>query len=391
MGFWFLLGPCCLATSLFVSQFSLGGHYDLWMISMVSVFLCWAFRYRGLILSLSLLVLSSILYHFFFPSEHLWNLGVEFSVAFGIWVSYISFTDVKEWSASIEKNRKDLFQKISFMEETFKKEEEVHQQYMRDLQKELTDLDQLVEGQQEEKGKLEKKMEALEVHLQKETQEKEQKLSVLVNEKKEFLSLLQVEGQKKIEKDKSLVLIENDKKRMEQEKSLICQEKDKLLALIDNEKKEKERIQNEISKLLCEKENLSQMQGQFLSLKKIVDENDLLLQQERAEKKKFFDLHKQLQVQFKGKSEILHDTRKELFLIKEKMIASQREQELVLEYPECKDADFSSLEETMVSLEQENLALQEIIQFLNKNLEKKGAKKREKKMVQTELSFPVES
>jgi hypothetical protein len=434
MGLWFLLGPGSLFMSFFVSLFSSKIYYDLWLLAIVSIFLCWQFAFRGLVVSLTCLVFSAIFHHFLFPSALLWNVGLELTVACGIWVSYLSFALLKEKMASSEKTRKDLFQKISFMEETFKKEEELHFQQLGSLQKEISDLDSLVELQQEQREKLEKKskhlqetidkaaacfgeekkeleakiyllrekenqteiekkkieeealsLRGMQDRLQKGTLEKDQKILSIEKEKKELDSQIQKELQRNVS-------YEEEKKKLLQEISLIKAEKEKLATAIERERREKSQMEKKISELSLQEETKHlQMQKEKEKGHQSLQDKDLILQETLEEKKKVFDLYKQLKVQFQDKSQTLHKTRKELFHLQEKMIADQREKELALHVDFSTEKEVFSLEEIMSSLEQENKHFQEIIHFLSKNLEKKGTKKREKKVADTELSLPLES
>ena len=75
-------GPVSLFSAILLGAKS-GVNPDFIFLGIIGLILCMKLRTRGLVYTLLLLLISSLIKHCFFLERHLWQLGIEFSVAMG--------------------------------------------------------------------------------------------------------------------------------------------------------------------------------------------------------------------------------------------------------------------------------------------------------------------
>ncbi|KPK33441.1 MAG: hypothetical protein AMS24_01010 [Chlamydiae bacterium SM23_39] len=124
--FWILLGPLFLFFSLFLISFAIDQNKDLFLHSIVGLILCWKYKKKGLMASILFLIILIFIKHFQISQSHLWQLGIEFSVALGFIISYLCLYHVTDFINSLEKEKKEAFTKIEQLEKDISKEQEFY-------------------------------------------------------------------------------------------------------------------------------------------------------------------------------------------------------------------------------------------------------------------------
>jgi len=491
--FWVLLGPFFLLLTIALASF------ELCIITAVSLFLCYRFRFKGLYVSLALLIFYSFYVQVNLETFHLWNLGLELSIALGLITTAFGLDEIKNFIVkgsstldkdvinlknelierqkifeNTEKNLQDnlsilnvdldkkdqkinalfnenekiknslkesiqkkdyllneldqkvkeiddlkiiqdeLYEKLSYL-----KDEEFLQEKNKNYQKDLSELNQHLQNQKEEKDKIliqlnEKiqKIKVLERSLENSSNniQEIESLNLKLNQKEDFIKELEMQlngfakniedidilKQKLIEKDAHIKKLQDNYQNSNVNSEEIQKLKDSLsqketfikdiqLKLQNSEKniKEIDTLNEKVLKQEAFIEKLKQQKAEKdttkTSIENITDEN-LLKEYENKLKefKKLDSLYTQLKDQFEEKQLVLHNTRQELFSVNEKLTAIQRE----------KNDDFKDLSDNEKALlkdldliaselkvyKEENLNLQNLLGEL---MEKKASLKKE--------------
>ena len=97
--FWVLLGPFLLFLSITLAAF------DLAIYSAIALFLCYRFRSFGLIAAMLGLAGFSFYQQVNLDDRHLWNLGVQISIALGLMISTFGFEEIKSYLSLHEESK----------------------------------------------------------------------------------------------------------------------------------------------------------------------------------------------------------------------------------------------------------------------------------------------
>ncbi len=394
--FWVLLGPLFLLTTLFLTSFAPIPSKDLFVFSLLAIVFCQKKKQTGLFYSLLALVILSFYKHFFQISQgHLWQLGIEFSLSLGIFISYFSFEHASDIIKSYDLQKNTQNESLEKMEQELKKEADFHSRQHKNFQYEIDRVNFQLEEKNLEIGALKKLAENLRGSLKdidlekerilKEAKEKEKQIALLretIDEYKEQVQTL-MENESfeelnnlKIEKEK----IESFSKIIErklEEKTLLHQEKEaelKKMLVLESEYK------NKIEKLLEEKQNLENLlqkeKETALNEKnntEISPEEKMSYESKISELKKIQSLYSQLKVQFEEKKKLLEETRKELFRSNEKISSFDKVKELQALDETVLEKDLTlqlgSFESETKRLEEENIHLHDIVSALTKQID----------------------
>jgi len=154
--FWVLLGPFLLFLSISLASFEFA------LVSAISLFICYRFKFKGLFLAL----LSVVIYSFYtqvnLETNHLWNLGLEMSVALGLIISACGFDEIKNYISSHEKNKdanlSDLTKKLEDKQKNFEAFQSNLQKNINILKAELQNKTQNISLITKENDKLKKEI-----------------------------------------------------------------------------------------------------------------------------------------------------------------------------------------------------------------------------------------
>lgn len=328
------LGPLFLLTSLFLTSFTEVANKDLFLHSVVGVFLCWKQKQKGLILSLLFLIILVFIKHFQI-SYHVLQFGIEISIALGFIISFFCFEHIKEYLSNEKKQFVDSKKDIEEMKLELNKEKDFYERQYKNFKYEKDRIAVQLEEKKTEIDSFKSLVEKLrekEILYQKEKKETLEKLNI---KEKEFLDL-------------------------KNENSDLHNLKEKLIE-VEKEKEKSYVINQNLSKMLLkEKEIRKKLENEKDSPKNSFDANHI------------HSLYKQLKTQFEEKKQVLDAARKELFHTKEQLLALQKEREKdAIEesdlQKELKEEIFSLSEENK-RYEEENKNLQSLVNTLNKKL-----------------------
>ncbi|MFA6118597.1 MAG: hypothetical protein WCT85_02425 [Parachlamydiales bacterium] len=487
--FWALLGPFFLFLTISLATF------DFAILSLIWLFICYRFSFKGLFLSLISLGAYSVFTQFNIEENHLWNLGLEFSIGLSLIISTIGFDEItcllidkndKNLNTEIEKKQKNINELVKNFEQNIaalKKEidiknkninlkEEENENLKKDLQENLlkkdylfNELDQKIneieelkivqdelyekiaflkdeEFLQEKNKSLQNDIEAINIMSQKQNEdinklknellqkndavvsleskieELKSKLvslddiSNVLKEKENEIQLLKEKNQfvNDSSKDSEILLltqknrdlqkeIENIKEsfhleKASREKSLLeLNEKNQIVAILES----KLSIANlQVSKADEISNVLKQKDAEIQTLKEKIKQqsqnlkinNDSKVKKTNVSQDTLNDfqelssLYKQLKNQFVEKQNILHQTRQELFFVKEKLTAAEKDQNHDFEdLNESEKIILKDLNITELELEKyimENAHLENLINTLMAKKERKTSKKTDK-------------
>ncbi|MDR3624853.1 MAG: hypothetical protein P4L16_06930 [Chlamydiales bacterium] len=339
--FWAALGPFIILSAFLIGVFRLSPQLFLMpAMSLVVLPICWKWDWKGLYWSLALLfcVCLFILVEGTFY-ERIWGLSIAVVLSAGLVVTLFSFSEVKKIALLFHNEARSQLEENVFLKENL---QEVLEEYKRELV-----------GVAEEV--LQKNNELAKLRIKFRVQEKD---------------LLQ------LEKSKSLLIVEKENVLAAQ------QDRDLIYAsLLKKEKSAQEALQATITGIQNERDliakDLESCMNEIALLKseRVIDvaipskEEDIeLLYAEIKALKEKDAMYKQLRVQFEEKSQVLSQTRVELFELEGKYLALQKE---VQEGLFSDDSYLKRLvklihiqEKEKTSLEREVNTLQEIISEL---------------------------
>lgn len=299
--FWGAIGPLMTIFTLLVCMMKHSVlQYGFPISLLLAIPLCWKWKFRGLALSLGLL-LSIIAYHFFGMAmeERLWFVGLSLAAISSLVITTLSFDEVTLLIDSVQIESKSRLDNLLQLDENLRELSISNQEKIEKLIQEL---------KKKECESAESKIRA----------ENSDRLSQIVREElatvhakyeeiqQEFFDLRHKYSQSQIKIENlnhdlaSQVALEinNDK---ENELLLSLEEVSKLKVLLEVALKEKEVLLKKIEKKAA-------------SPKK-----------DSGEMKELQRHHKKLQQQFDEKSKLLEDARRALFHMQEKLVSTQRE------------------------------------------------------------------
>ena len=366
---WELIGPLFMLLTLFLTLISFSSpNYDLWAVAIVGFFLAWKMDKQGLMITLSIFLLVVILKHWRMSSNHLWQLGLEGSIALSLFLSYLGFFHLKEKIGTLEKSKKKREEENKELEEELKKEEQKF------LQKKILWEEQMHTIQREDKEKIRRliSFENLIKALEQTIEEERKDRAILVQkiQEKERKNNLEI---------KDVQNISTDEKQgwKEEKKKLILQLEEKKQKINDNEQK--------LAAAFKKEQNIKQKEEEILFLQKKLDEKKFLLKiyEERFRQSHHIGtLYKQLKKQFEEKDDTLHLTRTSLFQLEEKLLEKKKEEEnsslSKAEEINQLEKEIFLLEKELLQADKENEILQKIVTHLTSELETEKSKEENK-------------
>lgn len=134
-----------LATLAFGAKTSI--PFDLLLLAIAGLYLSATYQVRGCVYSLILLGLSACFKHAFFTSDHLWQLGIEGSLALAFFITALAFeqagTFIDSLHSQIETRKaalENIEEDLSKLQQEFQTTQIGFQEKVSGLQKELEDL-----------------------------------------------------------------------------------------------------------------------------------------------------------------------------------------------------------------------------------------------------------
>jgi hypothetical protein len=388
--FWVLIGPYLLFLSVTLATFELA------IVTAAGLFLCYRFKFKGLFIALLTLAIYSFYTQVNLEEKHLWNLGLQVSIALGLVISTYGFDDIKSY---LHKDTED--QNILNLKQEIKEKQINFEKSKRNLEENLVILKEALNKKSEKINIITQENSKLKQDLQDNLHRKDYLLNELDHKVKEIeeMRTKQDELYEKISflKDEEHLQEENKSFRKEIEKlnqtsHLQKEEKEKVLnelnqkieiinslekQLLQTQSLEKSQNVEELEQKLKQKENeIKRLKEKQLTLSNLKNENitDADLLKEYENKMKEFNhlnsLYNQLKSQFEEKQSLLHKTRQELFQAKEKLTAYQKEQDQDYnDLSDCEKAVLLDLDKTIEDLKKykkENQNLEDIITELLK-------------------------
>ena len=392
-----LLGPFLLFGALLAANHSL----ELWLFSLIALFLVWRYQQKGFFYSLGLFLLVALLRQSS-TSFHLWELGLESSVLIAMLVTKECFSTVEDFLTSLHLEiKQEKKERASLYDEQQRRVFDLEQEKQVLLDK-LTHIEEKSGLLNVEKKDLEKLCHTLRASSTLAENFKESLMQELAEEKRncilkeqaiqEQLQLIEkLKESKKLKEENALLLQKLNKERVNHHQSEVVQdvhlqlyqkekkkaeeayqliaikdmEQQNLHEVIENHKKEITSLSQNLEKAYRELESVkekfptkeimdsSKVAKEYASLKEKYEEKLELLKHSQDRLKELSQMegaYLQLKKQFLDKDSLLHQTRKELFSMETKLLTFEKEKEL-------SSHGFTDLE----SLEEENKELQELV------------------------------
>ncbi len=384
--FWVLLGPYLLFLSISLATF------DLAIFTAVALFFCYRFKFKGLILALAALVTYGFYTQVNLENNHLWNLGLQISIALGLIISTFGFDEIKNYLSLLDGSKNQDFCNL---QKQLKEKQEQLEATCKNLEENLIILKGELNKKSQKLLQISAENENLKKDLQDNIHRKDYLLNELDNKVKEIdeLHIKQDELYEKISflKDEEFLHEKNKnyQKEIEELKSLnevYKKEKDIILKELDEKKQKIEKLLSQISQsadikdfesIIKQKEeeisNLKEKLNNLPNIKNTVVNSEQMNENKAKDFNSLNSLYVQLKNQFEEKQQILHKTRRELFQVKEKLTAYQKEHNKDFEdLTENEKMILSDLDQTIEDLQKyknENEALEEMVSLL---LNKKG-------------------
>jgi hypothetical protein len=405
-------GPVSLLVTLCLAMFH-GGNLDLAIAVALGLVLSFSFALRGLLYSLSLLFLSALSKHLFFLDQHLWQMGIECSVAIGFMMCALASELVRYKEDALEAKLESQGRALGNLEEDAMRSREENLDEKIALQHRLEELQKEIDEIASESASLQILNDVLRKSaLKKESAEteiadKEKRIAELLNEI-EMQSSVSVPEATDLQEVNEKLLEELNMARVEREQTYLINE---TLVRMHSSASRKAKEQAEQYEQLSEQKDLLQqrlheleayrgldvdameleLQQARLKIAEVIDQRSVAIEAERnqwtenlSERDRMIALFQervcelsetqalyfQLKKQFEEKSAILHQTRKELFRTETALQAAQLEQKWEeMEFPLFEtilSSEVTVLESEMLSLETENAELSAIIGLLSK-------------------------
>lgn len=183
-----LIGPCFLILTLALSSMQTIANVDLFAISTVGLFFCLKHQKKGLYWSLGLLLAFAFYKHIQLYQNHLFELGLETSVMLGLFISYLSFEQIREKINALEVKEDKVQEGIAKAEEKLAKEIDFHERQHKNFKFEMDRLNGLLEEKTEESVTLKSLTENLRRSLaEKEEERGLEDLKVKIKEKNQLI------------------------------------------------------------------------------------------------------------------------------------------------------------------------------------------------------------
>ena len=139
-----LVGPFFLIASLALTLFIHHPNHDLWWIVLLGMAFAWKFEWKGAYSALIALLFSILFKHAEMQSQHVWQLGLESSVALGLWITAESQEKIKAFLSTLKEEGKKSLCKADALEaeilrkgDQFESEKNVMQERLDQIKKEI--------------------------------------------------------------------------------------------------------------------------------------------------------------------------------------------------------------------------------------------------------------
>lgn len=380
--FWILLGPFFLIFSIMLATI------DFAILSAISLFLCYRFKFKGLVISIIFLAIYSLYIQVNLIENHLWNLGLEVSICLGLITASFGFEEIKnflslkdESLSMLHSDFENLKKEMAEKKNNFDSFQFNLQENIKILKSDLAQKNQNISVLKEENQKLNKELEkhkSKQIPLEVQLKDKEiEDLKNIQDELYEKISYLKDEeflDEKNKQLEREIDNLKNILKKEEAEKSQLNEKflnKANELKNLEAKMSDFDSLQNEINR---KNNQIDKLKQNIKTLKDIQSPNS----QDIEQLNKINSLYLQLKNQFEEKKLLLHKTRQELFYTKEKLTAYQKEKK-----DNCKDLNelektlIKDLDESQKEIEQylnENQNLEDLIYILLQNQETKSKK-----------------
>ncbi len=237
--FWALIGPFFLILTLALTNMQTIANADLFAMAAVGLLLCLKYRKKGLYGALSLLTAMAVYKHLQLYQNHLFELGLETSIAIGLFISYLSFEQISEQIKSLEVKENTFQNERTKAEERLAKEIDFHERQHKNFKFEMDRLNGLLEEKTEEVVTLKSLSENLRNSLAE--KEKERGVDDLKGKIEEKNRLIQEYENHTAELKKTETLYNQLKNQFEEKKELLQNTRKELFLI----KEEAERLKRE--------------------------------------------------------------------------------------------------------------------------------------------------
>jgi len=381
---------------------------DLVCIAVIGLFLSASFQIRGMIYSLILLTISGAISHGFFVTDHLFQLGLETSLALAFFITALSFEEESSSAKFFEGQIQIKKSALENLEAELKKHEENATLYKRAMQEKVEMFQKELEELQIEHSSIlilndVLRKSSAKLHLENNSLEK------LDQDQKVRYEILRNE----------LVTLQNDYQRISNYETLATANRELTSELNGARfKAEQTALINETLNRLFERESLKAKEAgveasayaeqldfsrkEVMRLQKVVEaisqepkqdpetvEKLAYLERKMVQLSQTEPMLRQLKKQFEERNQTLHETRSELFKVDTelKRVAMEKVALELNPIPKEFEAELLSLGEKVTFLEDENQQLQELIEKLMAGSQDE---EKPKKKVKTKAKLNIE-
>lgn len=299
--FWGAIGPLMTIFTLLVCMMKHSVlQYGFPISLLIAIPLCWKWKFRGLAISLGVL-LSIIAYHFFgIPMEEkLWFVGISFAAIASLIITTLSFDEVTQLIDSVQIESKSRLETLLKLDENLRElslsnDDKIEKLNIKLQETEQEVLQNRIRAENSDRLAQIVREELVTVHAKYEEMQQE----FFAIRHKYMQSQNQIEALKEDLASRVPPSLDEDK---EKDLQLAQEEISKLKVLLDEALKEKE------------------------MLVKKLDKKIKTPKKDTGEMKEIQSQYKKLKQQFEEKSKMLEDTRRALFHMQEKLVNAQRE------------------------------------------------------------------
>ncbi|HSW86954.1 MAG TPA: hypothetical protein VLG49_05585 [Rhabdochlamydiaceae bacterium] len=371
--FWSLIGPFLLVASSFISCFKFSSSdWSMLLVSCLGILSCWKWKLRGAMISLAALMIAV-----FFESMHrgtnelFWVMTLGGSLAMGLLVTAFSLKHASSFLRTNLEESEHVHQKLEHVQKLLKETQIFAIQEKKESLKDIESMKMKVQESGTEAESYKKLLETYQYELQKLRADNEASNQELNKFRKE-----------KEEHDRQMQLLDElNEARIDQFQMEILED----APYQNNEDKEIE------LKVLREKlERITDDLKMATSQEFWIDDNEI--SEEMGKNPQIEKVYIQLKQQFQDKSEILNETRKELFHVENTLLALQKEceQNTIDLNPEeiTLTNHLKEVEEECKDLENQVECLQELVtELIGKKKTRKSRKAKLFDKANLELTF----
>jgi hypothetical protein len=392
--FWVFLGPFLIIASSCACVLKFSSHdWSMLLAALLGLILCRKWKLRGAAVALTILVVAGTLeYMQRGPNEQFWVAALGSSLAMGMIVTALSLRQASSFFRSNLDENKNFQQKIDHLQHLLK---EAQLFVVQEKKEALKDIGVMETHVQEALLEAESYKKLLQVH-----QYEVQKLRA---ENEKFVEEVLMKGQKAAalqhaldDANEELNGLKEFKENQEHQAELLDQlnearvEKFQLEVLNDAYSQNSENKENQLKLLRDELGRIAEELKMATSQEFWGEDHEIL--EELGKNPQIEKVYKQLTQQFQDKSEILNQTRKELFQVENKLLAVQKEceqnaidlnpEEIVL------TNHLKEVEEECKDLEHQVDCLQELVtELMGKKIIRKSRKAKLLDRANLELTF----